>query len=73
MKIKIALNNKPNKDFLLNTEESDTDVGLFYSNVGLSYAESGRIIATYIYEVINKQLFMLAVLKYGIVFEEVLS
>ena len=58
--IRIDMVTPENKHFLYDTSQSDTDVGLFYMNDMVRY---------YTYEIIDEQLFMLAVLKYGITYE----
>jgi hypothetical protein len=58
--IRIDMLTPENKHFLYDTTQSDSDVGLFYMNDVEGY---------YTYEVIDEQLFMLAVLKHGIKYE----
>jgi len=65
--IRLDIRNQNNRDFLYNQKESDTDIGLFYIPTSKWLTDAG----IYDYEVVDEQLFMLAVLKYGIEFKEV--
>jgi hypothetical protein len=67
MKIKINVDTKNNKKFLLDLSRSRKDDGLFFVSSVASY---GSLMLRYFtYKVIDKHLFMLAVMKHGITFE----